>query len=84
MNRPFVPTDRQDSMNVNSSTSTPGSEPRVAELVRTLRVLEEELRSLTGAPVDAASAGYSTLESFADAFFTLDREWRFSYVNSEA
>ncbi|MEO8078266.1 MAG: PAS domain S-box protein, partial [Acidobacteriota bacterium] len=72
-------------MNVNSLTPTPGSEPRVAELVRTLRVLEEELRSLTGASVDAAaSAGYTTLESFADAFFTLDREWRFSYVNSEA
>jgi PAS domain S-box-containing protein len=26
----------------------------------------------------------NTLESITDAFFTLDREWRFTYVNSEA
>ncbi len=38
---------------------------------------EAEVRKL-------ASRLYSTLESITDAFFTLDPEWRFSYVNAEA
>lgn len=38
---------------------------------------EEELRRLT-------TRLTTTLESLTDAFFTVDREWRFTYVNKEA
>ena len=39
--------------------------------------VEEELRRL-------AARFNNTLESITDAFFTLDRKWRFTYVNREA
>ena len=38
---------------------------------------EQEVRAL-------ATRLTTTLESITDAFYTLDREWRFTYVNSEA
>ncbi len=38
---------------------------------------EEELRQVAGRLA-------TTLESIADGFFTLDRDWRFTYVNAEA
>jgi PAS domain S-box-containing protein len=41
------------------------------------RTLEEEMRRL-------ANRLTATLESITDAFFTLDRDWRFTYINQEA
>lgn len=41
------------------------------------RTMEEEMRRL-------ANRLTTTLESITDAFFTLDRGWRFTYINQEA
>jgi len=49
----------------------------VALDVTARKQLEEELRRL-------ANRLTTTLESITDAFFTLDRGWRFTYINQEA
>jgi len=41
------------------------------------KAAEDQIRELGGRLV-------STLESITDAFFTVDREWRFTYLNAEA
>jgi PAS domain S-box-containing protein len=41
------------------------------------RMMEEEMRRL-------ATRLNTTLESITDAFFTLDHDWRFTYINQEA
>jgi two-component system sensor histidine kinase/response regulator len=72
-------------MDDEASTPSPAGDQRVAELVSTLLAAEAELRALTGGQLDeAVAAGYTNHESFADAFFTLDRAWRFTYVNTAA
>lgn len=43
-----------------------------------------ETRRAQGEARKAAERLRATLESITDAFFTLDREWRFRYVNREA
>jgi PAS domain S-box-containing protein len=44
---------------------------------------EEALRNRTES-VAAAQRALETLESMSDAFFTLDRDWRFTYLNPQA
>ena len=48
-------------------------ESEIVERIRTERRIEESQQKL-----------WDTLESINDGFFTLDREWRFTYVNAEA
>jgi PAS domain S-box-containing protein len=48
-------------------------ETEIVERIRTERRMEESQQKLL-----------DTLESIHDGFFTLDREWRFTYVNTEA
>lgn len=43
-----------------------------------------DLKTAEAAAQDLASRLSLTLESISDGFFTLDREWRFTFVNSEA
>ena len=95
-------------MSDNTSTPAPDVEQRLAELVRTLRATEQELRLLTGGQETQAEESLqhsqtllriataeaetrelaerltTTLESLTDGFFTIDRDWRFTYVNREA
>lgn len=48
------------------------------------REAEEQLAESEQRSRELAQRLVTTLESITDAFFTLDREWRFSYVNQEA
>jgi PAS domain S-box-containing protein len=74
------------------SAPAPTAEQRIAELVRTLRAAEQELQLLNGGQPDVLAAENReladrlaiTLESLTDGFFTLDRGWRFTYVNRAA
>ncbi len=52
-------------------------EMREAETRRERRRTEEQLR-------ESRQRLFETLETINEGFFTLDREWRFSYVNTEA
>src|SRR4051812_25635727 len=46
--------------------------------------LEAELREAKEAAEAARARVTRILESITDAFFTLDRDWRFTYINSQA
>jgi PAS domain S-box-containing protein len=43
-----------------------------------------EARAVADAAIAMAEQLETTLESMTDAFFTIDRDWRFTYLNSEA
>jgi PAS domain S-box-containing protein len=64
------------------------AEAREVELVRqSLEERDDLLSELREAQTRAERIGgrlARTLESITDAFYTLDREWRFTYVNHEA
>ena len=60
---------------------------RTAELTRINEELETEIveRIRTERKIDESQQNLlDTLESIKEGFFTLDREWRFTYVNTEA
>ena len=57
------------------------------ELVNNARQLEEEIARRRESELALQAAEQKTaniLESISDAFYALDREWRFTYVNAEA
>ena len=55
-----------------------------ASLQLEARVSGTRLRDALEASHRATERLTTTLESFTDAFFTVDRDWRFTYVNGEA
>ncbi|HWR72717.1 MAG TPA: PAS domain S-box protein, partial [Nitrospirota bacterium] len=58
---------------------------RTAELARINEELETEIAERKRAEAEiqeSRSRLFNTLESIADGFFTLDHEWRFTYVNN--
>ena len=60
---------------------------RTAELRQSIRQLESEIHERKRAQEALAESEerlYNTLESITDAFYTLDREFRFTYLNEEA
>ncbi|MDA8240015.1 MAG: GAF domain-containing protein [Nitrospiraceae bacterium] len=60
---------------------------RTAELVRANEELEQEIADRRRAEEQAMKSQerlFDILESISDGFFTLDRRWRFTYVNHEA
>ncbi|MGE5300045.1 MAG: ATP-binding protein [Acidobacteriota bacterium] len=60
---------------------------RTAELVRANEELEQEIADRRRAEERAMKSQerlFDILESISDGFFTLDRRWRFTYVNHEA
>jgi PAS domain S-box-containing protein len=60
---------------------------RTAELVRVNEELEQEIADRRRAEKRAMKSQerlFDIFESISDGFFTLDRKWRFTYVNNEA
>jgi PAS domain S-box-containing protein len=64
--------------------AAPAGDGEIARLGRELNRMLDALESSEKSSHRLAERLTSTLESITDAFFTLDREWRFTYVNGEA
>jgi diguanylate cyclase (GGDEF)-like protein/PAS domain S-box-containing protein len=77
--------------------TTAGRRVRVRSLGEAVRNASGEITHVTGACQDVSdqkvaatqlqdldSRLHETLETIANAFFTLDRDWRFTYLNAEA